>query len=248
MPVGKNKTLKGPARAGPKKHSKPKISSSASPTQLPPTKYFELEKGAVEHADEVFTALMGLPFEYETGLRPFGKGEFRKMKRQTCAISFTKNTRTGAENTYIYSGQEREHLWHEDPVLGPAGPILTGLAREAERRTGVKYDTGIVTKYLAPSKKDKNDKGDLSFHSDSGANFPRNGAVACFVFGRSDTPRPLLFRRRGNTSVIGEWVARPDHGDFYVMKPGCQEALQHAIKKGEPGSAPRISVTLRPVR
>lgn len=233
------KTTKGKQEKKPRTQAKHRTGSRAKPTEQPPAKYFHWEKNALPEADSVFTELLKLPFEKETGMI-HGK-HFELDYRKTCAISFVKDPKTDKPIIYKYSGKGRRHYWWKDPKLGAAGDLLWALAKAATAKTGKVYQTGIVTFYHDPTQKAP---FGLGYHSDASPNFKKGGSVACWVLGRG-TPRGMRFREKGDTSAVGKWIAFPAHGDFYEMPPGCQDDTQHAVEKGKPGDGPRVSLTLR---
>lgn len=89
---------------------------------------------------------------------------------------------------------------------------------------------------LAHVYRDGNDK--IDWHADKEAT---NSIVASITFGAS---RKFRFRRIGETKGWEEEIVL-DHGDFLLMKEGCQRKYKHCVPCEKKVKKPRINLTFR---
>ena len=185
-------------------------------SQLLPTDWFELVRGW--DAERCLDSLnQAIAWQRYTG-RMFGK-----------TVNFPRQTAFYSDRVrnYQYSGTSH-------PAL-PLPPVLQSIQKQLEQEFGLVWDGCLCNYYQDGSEY-------MGWHADDEKVIDQNQAIILCSYGAS---RRFGFRPHRDRNNQNAQFIELGHGDMLMMKPGCQQALKHALPATTRCHQPRISLTWR---
>jgi len=141
-----------------------------------------------------------------------------------------------------YYGDPRAVYAYSGTRLDPLGwtPVLEKLRHRIERFTGLPFNAVLVNAY-------RDGRDSMGWHADDERELGPRPAIASLSLGAA---RRFRFRSRArNSTERAETLGIVlENGSLLVMKPGCQEAFQHALPRTRKPVGLRINLTWRRVR
>jgi alkylated DNA repair dioxygenase AlkB len=127
---------------------------------------------------------------------------------------------------YRYSNNMLEHR--------PWIPLLSGIRKKIEARTGHRFNSVLVTYY-----RDGNDH--VTYHADNEPELGETPFIASLSFGAT---REFHYRHKRTGEIRG---MRLHDGELLMMQPAFQHDWEHCVPMEPEISAPRINLTFRQV-